>query len=238
MKNLLSTFVLCFGLIMTLSAQKVLEQGYLKMEITEVGSEDEQVAAMLEMMKGSQTEIYFKDGKNMSSMNMMGGMMQTKSLSDSKTGEVNMLFDMMGQKMHIESNKDDMTKASEDQAEMFEGFKVEYVESDTKEILGHKCVKTKIVDPKTNEAAFELYVARGIKADSKMLQGLQFFDIDGFPMELNMKQAQFSMTMTTIEMKEEVPADVFKLDTAGYQKMTFEEFVEKMGAMGGGGFGF
>jgi hypothetical protein len=238
MKNLLSTLLLALFFVSGIQAQTVLDQGYLVMEITEVSSDDEQAAAMLQMMKGSQTEIFFKDGKNMSSMDMMGGMVKVKSLFQQKTGSVDMLMDMMGQKMHIQSNKDDMMKATADQADAMEGFEVKYDEADTKEILGHKCVKAEIIDPSTKKATMIMYVARDIKADSKMLQGMQHFDIDGFPLEMIIKQPQMSMTMSTVKLEKEVDDSVFALKTDGYTKMTFQEFMDKMGAMGGGGFGF
>ncbi len=240
MKNLLNTLLFSFLFVSVgLQAQMELDQGSLVLEITDVSSDDEQMAAMLQMMKGSQTHIFFKDGKNMSSMDMMGGMIKMKSLYDKESGSVDMLMDMMGQKMHVASSKDDMQKATADQADAFEGFEVKYDESDTKEILGHKCVKTEIIDPKTNKATMEMYVAKGIKADSKMLQGMQYFDIDGFPLEMIIIQPQMKMTMSTVKLDKEVDDSVFTLNTDGYTKMTFQEFMDKMGAMGGGGgFGF
>lgn len=239
MKNVISTLLMSFCLVASISAQKVLDQGFLKLEITEVSSDDEQTAAMLQMMKGSQTEIYFKDHLNMSSMNMMGGMVQVKVLADKKVDKVDMLMDMMGQKMHIESSKAEMEKATEDQADMYEGFKVEYDDKDVKDILGHQCIKAKVIDPKTNKSTVEMYVARGIKADAKLIQGLQYFEVDGFPLEVIMIQPQMTMTMTTVELKEEVSDDSFKINSDGYQKLTFQEFMDKMSAMGGGGgFGF
>ncbi len=228
---LLSTFVFAFAFT---NAQKVLTEGYLKMEITDVASDDEQVAAMLQMMKGSQTEIHFKDGKNLSSMNMMGGMVQMKTLYDNKTEKMNMLMDMMGQKMNIESTKKEMEALNEEQAEQFEDFEVQYDDNDTKEILGYKCVKATIVDTKSKDAAFSMYVSKDVKADSKMLQGMQYFEIDGFPLELVVKQPQMTMTMTAVALEDKIDESVFQLDASGYTKMTFEEFMEKMGSMGGG----
>jgi len=216
------------------NAQKTLDEGYLKMEITDVSSDDEQMAAMLEMMKGSQTEMHFKDGNNLTSMNMMGGMIQMKTLYDSKTENVTLLMDMMGQKMNIESTKSERDNMNADQKEQMEDFKVEYDEKDTKEILGYNCIRARVIDPSTQKATLEMYVSKEIKASSKSLQGMQYFDIDGFPLELVVVQPQMKMTMTTISLEEKVDPGVFKLNTDGYTKMTFEEFTEKMGAMGGG----
>ncbi len=236
MKKLISSLLFIAVLFCTNSifAQKELTEGYIKMEITDVTSDDEQVAAMLEMMKGSQTELHFKDGQNLTTANMMGGMVQTKSLFNEKEGNLTMLMDIMGQKMNVESSKEELEKLNADQKEMMEDMKVTYDEGDTKEILGYKCVKAKVENTQMGKMAFEMYVSKDIKASSKSIQGLQNLDLEGFPLELVLAQPQMTMTMTAVELKEEVDENVFKLDKSGYTKMTMEEFMEKMGSMGGG----
>lgn len=241
MKKLLFSLLVLFitTSAVTVSAQ-VLEEGYIKMEITEATSDDPQVAMGLEMMKGSQTEIFFKGGKNLSKMNMMGGMVDMSTLYDTEGGSVDMLFNMMGQKMHIESTTEEMEAANKEQAEAAKDIKVEFDESDVKEILGYKCVKASIKSPDMAAGmSMTLYVARDIQASSKMLQGLQNYDLGGFPLEFTMSNAQMKMTFSAIDLKKEVDAGVFALETGGYEKLTFKEFQERMAAFGGGGgFGF
>ena len=237
-KIFFSILSLCFVFTASIKAQKTLDKGYIKMEITDVSSADEQMAAMLEMMKGTQTEIFFADGNHMSKMDMMGGMVKMQTLFQKEGESIDMLFDMMGQKMHIATTTKEMEAKNGDQKDAMEGMEIVYDEEDTKEILGYKCVKAKVMDPKTKKAMVEMYISREIKADSKMLQGMQHFDLEGYPLELIMNQPQMSLTLATVELKEEVDTSVFKLNTDGFTKMTFDEFSEKMGAMGGGGFGF
>ena len=60
-KHLLSFLLLVAPIsLITINAQKTLDQGTIKMEITKVGSEDAQTAQMLEMMKGTSFTIIFK----------------------------------------------------------------------------------------------------------------------------------------------------------------------------------
>lgn len=95
------------------SAQKVLEQGTVKMEITKVASDDPQMEMMLGAMKGSQTELVFAGDKHVSTMDMMGGMVKVKVLVNKGENAMNMLFDAMGNKSWIESKLDQSQSAQE-----------------------------------------------------------------------------------------------------------------------------
>ena len=240
MKKIFFSFlatIMCMSL--TLTGQKVMDQGYIKLEITDATSDNEQVAMGLEMMKGTQTEIFFMGGKSLSKMNMMGGMFETTTLFDNSTEKMDMLINAMGQKMHIESTAEERNMNAGEQAAIMKEMEVTYDETDTKEILGHKCVKANVAHPTMNNTmSFSMYVAKDIKANSELIQGLQDIELQGFPLEYVMEMPQMTMTITAVEMNEEVDDTIFTLDTGGYQKMTFKEFQEKMQAMGGGGFGF
>ena len=80
MKNFFSYIIVFFMVISSqyLVAQKVIAKGTVKMEITKVTSDDPQMAMGLEMMKGSQTEVAFKDDQYLTSVDMMGGMVKMK----------------------------------------------------------------------------------------------------------------------------------------------------------------
>jgi hypothetical protein len=218
-----------------LGAQTVLSEGYIKMEIVDASSDNEQMAMGLEMMKGTQTEIFFKGSQSMSKMNMMGGMFETTTLFNTETEKMDMLVNAMGQKMHVESTADERKMMENEQTAMMKEMKVTYDESDTKEILGYNCVKANIAHPSIQDGmTFSMYVSKDIKANPKMIQGLQEIKLDGFPLEYIMSMPQMTMTISAVELKEEVDASVFALDTGGYQKLTFKEFQEKMAAFGGG----
>jgi len=222
-------------LTVSLTAQGTLEKGYLKMELTEASSDNEQMAAGLEMLKGSETEYFFDKDNSLVKQSMMGGMVNITTLVENKTEGINMFFDMMGQKMHVETSTEEMEKSAESgQADAMGEMKVTYDEADTKEILGYKCKKANITSSGAEGFTFGLYVTEDIKASPKMIQGLQKVDLKGFPLELVIDMGQMKMVYTTTEIKKEVDPAAFKISADGYKKMSFEEFQESMGAMGGG----
>lgn len=229
---LLVAFVL--GASLQLDAQKEIKSGHIKTEITEVTSDNPQVAAQLEMMKGTQTEYFFSEEKSLVSSNMMGGMVKMNYLVNNADEHLTLLFDAMGQKMMVESTKEERADMEAEQAELTEDLEIVYDETDTKEILGHKCIKATIEGSDDYPMSFYMYVAPGVKASNKLIQGLQGFDLRGFPLEMTMENEQMKMTVSTIEMNDKVDSSVFELNTSGYTKMTFDEFSQSMGAMGGG----
>lgn len=236
MKNLKLTFlsILMAFFSLQLLAQTTLNEGIIKMEISEVNSEDQQIAAQLEMMKGTETNYHFNEEKYLVTANMMGGMITMQNLFNVSDEKLTILFDVMGQKMMVESTKEEREETEAEQKEAMEGMEVVYDKEDTKEILGYKCHKATIEGSDDMPMTFTMYVSPDLKASNKMIQGLQAFDIDGFPMEFVMDMGQMSMTYTTTEINKELDPSVFEVNSTGYKKMTFEEFQTQMGAMGGG----
>mgnify|MGYP000182347894 CR=1 FL=1 len=234
MKNL-KNIVLAFLCLTAFNSigQTVLDKGVIKMEITDVNSDNEQMAAQLEMMKGTSTEYYFNSEKSLTESNIMGGMMQMRFLFDNKSEDLTLLFDVMGQKMCVESSKDERKDVEAKQKEAMEGVKVVYDESDMKEILGYKCVKASL-EGGESDMNFSMYVAKEIKASNDMIQGLQGIEIEGFPLEYIMDMGQGSLTYSATKIDKELDPSVFKVNTSGYTKMTMEEFSEQMGGMGQG----
>lgn len=224
-----------FMFVFSLNAQESLVEGSISMEITDVASDNEQAAAGLEMMKGAVTTYVFDKDQSYVSANMMGGMIVMKSLFNNSSEDMVLLFDMMGQKMMIESSKEERKESEMAQKEAMEGLEITYDETDTKEILGYKCISAKMMDEENGGMGFKMYVTADIKASNRMIQGMQGFDLKGFPLEYVMMMGPgTTMTYTATELKKEIDKSVFELNTAGYTKMTFEEFTEQMGAMGGG----
>ena len=120
MKNLLFIFIALIGANFNSTAQKVLSEGYVKMEITEVTSDNPQMAQGLEMMIGTQTELFFNKEKSVNKMSMMGGMVENNTYVDFNTDKINILMNAMGNKMWIETNKDE--SSSEEQKKIQENI--------------------------------------------------------------------------------------------------------------------
>ncbi len=230
-KILFSMLALILG-VGTIMAQKELTQGYIKMEMTEVNSDNEQMAMQLQMLKGTQTEVHFKGDKYVTSMNMMGGMMVTQTFVNQKDKSFDMLMDMMGQKMWINSTMDEMN-ASEN-AQVAKNAKVTYDKKDTKKILGYNAYKVMIEFPDQKDMSVTGYITEEIKTKANLMQGMEALELDGYPLEFTVTNPMMSMSMSTIEIKEDVDASKLEMNTEGYKKMTMEEFSKQMGGMSGG----
>ncbi|MBT8189192.1 MAG: hypothetical protein HKN67_07105 [Saprospiraceae bacterium] len=234
MKNIKLLLFTMLGLMtMPAFSQNVLSEGSIKMEITEIDSDNEQMAAQLEMLRGTATEYFFNEEKSLVSADMMGGMITMKSLVNNADEHLTFLFDAMGQKMMVKSTKEDRKQFEEEQNEAMEGVEIVYDESSTKEVLGYKCIKATLSGEEV-PLGFEMWVAPDIKASNKLIQGMQAFELKGFPLEYVLEMDEFSMTFAATEVLKTVDAEVFKLKTDGYKEMTFEEFQTQMGSMGGG----
>lgn len=232
MKHLINLFLMLVPFV-AVTAQKNLDKGYVKMEITEATSDDPQMAMGLEMMKGSETEIFFTEGKYLTTMNMMGGMVKMSNLVNTESQKMDMLFDAMGNKMWIDSN---LEEAKKNKPQDMSGYKVDYDKSQTKEIMGYTAYKTTISIPDDPSMTVEGWITDEIKTDANIIQGMEDLKLDGFPLEFSIVNPQMRMTFKATDIKDSVDASVFELNTTGYKKMTMEEFTKQMGGMGGMGF--
>ncbi len=232
------TTVLCFFFLSIgiMTAQDGMKEGYIKMEITDVITDNQEMAAMLEMMKGTETEVYFQDGKSLTNMNLMGGMVQMKNMLD-KDGNMNMYMDVMGNKMHAESAKTEIDKMKAENPNPMDDLEITYDENDRKKIAGYDCYKM-VAKGKGDAASFgiEAYVTEEIKISASVMQGIDLGIFKGFPLEYIIDAGQMKLVSTTMEIKDEVDSKVFDIDASGYTKMSMEEIMGSMGQMGGFGF--
>lgn len=205
-----------------------LSQGYVKLELTDVSSEDEQMAAMLESMKGSITEVYFDGKSTLTKANMMGGMIQMDNLIDAE-GNMTMLFDAMGNKMHIDASKLELDKSKATSQGPMSDLEYEYDKDDVKTIAGYKCYKMTAFAPDIDDPVISGYITEEIKANATLVQGLDMGEWKGFPLEITVSAGPMSLTTKALEVKTEVDAEVFNLSTSGYTKMTWDEFTQSMG---------
>ena len=234
MKRIFLPLLAFMAMSLTVVAQKTLDAGYIKMEITDVASEDEQTNMMLQMMKGTQTEVFFKGDAYVTSMDMMGGMVKTQTFVNEKNKSFDMLMDAMGQKYWINSNLDEARNS--ENAKVAENAKVTYNKEDTKEILGYKAYRVDIELPGQEGLAITGYVSEEIKTKANLMQGMESLKLDGYPLEFTVNNPQMKLTMTTVEITDKVDESRLELKTDGFQKMTMEEFTQQMGA--GMGLGF
>lgn len=230
MKKFNLLFVL-LSLVTFVSAQDLSQQGTVKMEITDVTSDNQEMAMQLEMMKGSETEVFFKGEKVLTKANMMGGMMVMKNLIDKSADAMNMTIEVMGQKMWIETTLSEMDKDPK-QAAVKASTKVTYDKSKTKKIAGYDCYMMQIASPDNPDMTVEGYITESIKGNSSMIQGFQGVEIAGFPLEMTIKNKMFNMTMTAKKISGEIKDSDLTINTDGFKKMTMEELKAMSGGMG------
>lgn len=211
-------------------------QGHLIMEITEASSENEQVNAQVQMMKGSVTEVHYKDGQSLTTMNLMGGMVVTRILMEA-SGDIKLIMDMMGNKMLIPMSKMDIDKAKAENENPMDDLDISYDESDTKEIAGFSCYKMIAQSAVNPDMQIEAYITEEIQANAAVIRGVDLEKFKGFPLEYTLDVGMMTMTTTAKEFLTEVDSDVFNINTDGYTTMTFQKFMDQMGGFGQG-FGF
>jgi hypothetical protein len=228
MQSLKWVFLLLIGFsINMVSAQKEIKEGTLTYEITEISSDNPQLAQQLAMMKGSSMTVLFADGKQLTKMNMMNGMMQQKIVMnpEEKTGE--MYMDMMGQKIMVKmpmGGEEDESGASTD---------IEYFPNETKKIAGYDAYKA-VITTKAEGQEMELitYITEDLAFDGEVIRNAPGADkLKGLPLEYTVSQPQMSMTFTAQNISMEVDKSEFDFDKAGYREMSQEE-LQQMGGMG------
>lgn len=216
---LFSSFHMC-----SVTTQVNMDKGHLVLEITDIQVEDQQFAKVLEMKKGVRTNIYWADGKSLAINEWMG--MRTWKLYDNNDDSFNILLELTGNHIHITSTKAEVKKESTNPKESIAEFRIEYRENDTKVIEGFKCIKAVIINPKKSIPVIEMYITKGIKVDSCILQYFDLLNLDGFPLEWIINHNGIRTTYNTIELNENVDMSLFRLNTSGSSKMTLKDYIK------------
>lgn len=229
-KIFLSLFVLMISVV-AINAQ--MDKGFIKVEITDVSSDNEQMAMQLEMMKGTETNYYFSGDKYVTKMSMMGGMVNMENHINTKTKKMDMLMDAMGSKLWVDTNLDEAKSGQE--ALTNEDVNISYDKSDTKKIHGLDAYKFTMEVPNPQmKMNISGYLTEEINTEGNLIQGMEKVSLAGFPLEFTVKNSVMEMKMEATEVSKDVNAGIFDLKTDGYKKMTWSEFQTQMGSMGGG----
>ena len=156
---------------------------------------------------------------------MIMSMGKTVSITDGDTKETITLMDMMGQKIAIKTNYDEI------KAELAKSpnVKVE-VTSETKDILGYTCKKAVVTNPDDGTEIF-VYYTEELGSSAINFDNPQFKDINGVMLEFEIPNEQFTMKFSAVSVeKKSVSEDEFTIPD-GYQIKTKEEM---QGMFGGG----
>ena len=209
-----------------LVAQKTFTEGSVQFEITDISSDNPQVAAQLETMKGSTMTTYVKGDRQLTSMNMMNGMMQQNMIMNKEKNSMIMLMDAMGRKIKVEIPVD------EEEAENTD-VDIQYFEDDRKEIAGYDSYKA-ILSTKTDgqEVEIETYITDAYAFDGSMIRNAPgAAQLRGMPLEYTISQPQINMTFTAQTITDSVDDSVFEFNMDEYEEMSAED-LQNMGGMG------
>ena len=216
MKNLFLTSIFLLSALLSVNAQTFEGEITYKITYSDLPAEAEMYKAMLP----TKSVIVMKNEKTMTEQKSMG-IVNIKVISNTKTKKTVMLMDMMGKKIMMEDDMDsDEIKKSE-----FEVVK----KSETKTIAGYKCNKAILKDKDGNEVTYWYTKSLpGYKGKS-----IPNVNIEGFPMEFEIKQETMGMKMTVTDVnKKTVSNSIFDIPS-DYEIMTKEEMQKMFKGMGG-----
>ncbi|MCO6499168.1 MAG: DUF4412 domain-containing protein [Vicingus serpentipes] len=221
MKKLVSTFILSVLIIATSNvfAQKAFEGTITyNIEYEDLPEEMEGYEAMLP----KETLMKIKGAKTRTEQNTTMG--STISIYDGDAETSTTLMNMMGNKVAIKMNKEELKKQEPKQDP-----KITYMD-ETKEIAGYKCKKAEITYGEKSETLTVFYTEEINAQEAKS----QYKGLKGFPMQYEIHNQGIKMVMTVKEVNQEKVASVEFTTPEDYQTMTMEEFQKMMGGQAGG----
>ena len=207
---------IAFLLLVSISSiGQTITSGVVKYKMT---SDNEQMAMMGDIVV---TNYYEKENVAVQ-VDMMGGMVLTKIYKIlNNPSATKMTMDAMGNKYEI-TGLDDNAAKGVDMADLENIVTVTFDKAITKEIAGYKCYKANVTynDDKTGE----FYITD----DIKMTTSTNESKLKGFPLEMTIVTPETTLNLVATEISKEIPKDSF-IVPAGFEKVTMEEFKEKMG---------
>lgn len=186
----------------------------------EISYEDmnDQMKQMESMLPKSMT-VEIKDGMSKTIQpNAMGG--ETIVISDNNSGESLTLMNMMGNKIALKTEKEDLEDAQEEN-----DIEIEYLD-ETMEIAGYECKKALITANDGSEVV--VYYTNELPSANVSSNIKQ---IDGFPMQMEISQEMFTMITKVTEVNE-TKVKKIKMEVPSDYDLKTKEELQKM--MGGG----
>lgn len=257
MKNLNLGLVLAFVCITNLSiAQITTGSVEYKFQDVEMNIPEGEDAAGMDQMKQLFDQMtmvyYFKPGKQVMKMSMMGMMDITQIFENG--GQIQYM-DMMGQKMKIVTDAEALKKMGIEKDKIKDMMKVTYDENDTKDILGYHCYRadmdmdmSKIAEmtgeevgedvmDEVGEMTMSFYITEEIDMGEVNMQQIQGLEMKGAPLEMVMSMGEMmTMKFVAVNIDKQVDPANFNAPPGEYIEMSQEDLM-KMG-MDPNGFGF
>ena len=206
---------ICLLLLASISSMgQTMTSGVVTYKMT---SDNEQMAMMGDIIM---TNYFDKDNVAVE-VDMMGGMVLTKVYKKiNEPNSTKMTMDAMGNKYEITEIDENASKGV-DMADLDNIVTVTLDKKDTKEIAGYKCYKATVTykEDKTGE----FYVTDNIQMVSSKESKLK-----GFPLEMTIVTPENTLNLKATEVSKDLPKEAF-IVPEGFEKVTMEEFQEKMG---------
>ncbi|WP_291275745.1 hypothetical protein [Flavobacterium sp.] len=186
--------------------------------------DNEEAAAM----GTSLIKISFDGTKQATEIEMMGGMMNIKTIAPvNSPKETRMLMNMMGKKFElINLPEEQLTKGPGANFNNLENaVSVSYDKKDIKEIAGYKCHKAEI---KMEDGSTNIFYVTELISQAQKTNENAKVKLVGFPMEMTMTTPQGKAVVKATEFKTEIPTGAFEV-TEDYKKVTQEQLQEELG---------
>lgn len=214
MKNFLIFFVF---ILISLNVPGQKNEGYVRFAMQYSDSElsKEEMAVM-----PTESEMWFK-GDRMKLQMPMGMGLQSSILIFNE--EVHLLLDLMGNKMAIKTNKNEIQNDSK----KAKRFKLKSQTDETKEIAGYTCKKA-ILSAEGEQDMIVWYT------DQLKSTGSWYYNMDGlngFPLEFSLKTPEIDARMIAKEVKTDQVTDNLFIVPSDYKVMTQEEMMKSLGGM-------
>ena len=87
-------------------------------------------------------------------------------------------------------------------------------------------------NPELPDVTIEAYITEDIKTKANLIQGFETLDLDGYHMEIIIKNKSFTIQMEATKIDKMLDESLFALNTKGYQKLSMQELMEKFKAFG------
>ena len=175
--------LLTFFFLNFLFAQAQLKVGHITYSIEFSAANYNDMKSVLSMLEGSKMDVYFKDNRSRSEMNI-GSIMSIATITDSIEDAVVVLIDGLAGKTALKSSISEMEMIL-DTAKMSTNYEEEF-----KNILGFNCQKVTLKDAFGEETYYwmtnEIYV-------TKLGQNYLSDEVNGFPMEFELNNNGLKM---------------------------------------------
>jgi len=220
MKNILKTLIFVFTLVGGTSAVAQISEGIITAKQT-FNSDDAEIRSQLSMLGETSVKTYFKHGNMRVEMKSPIGTTTTISQAKSKEALVLINSPLLGQKY---------IKQTSGNVETDNGVDIEKT-SETKTILGYKCIKY-IISSEDTDMIF--WVAPDLSSISAATKGQYSDKIVGLPLITEVEASQmginFTIKLEVTEIKEmEVSDDKFQLTIPDGYEETTSDAIKSMG---------